>query len=234
MEWSLIFVDNRPPDASFASRILFFLVSRGARYRTDSARGGYIISPQGQETEKIIEFEHGEGECTERLGDILEQYHEFDPKTTSLVISLDFGTTQWFPFKFIVWPPTADRSTRIELRTHKANVPNSEAHDAFIHTGKELFDRMGFVYGSYTNENQPGFATNEMSLLERPLQAITFYNAELADRLGRDRLLSIPVGHTEELSNGGVFLYICDNQFGGCDDLDAARRFLASHDSPDR
>lgn len=110
-------------------------------------------------------------------------------------------------------------------------VPDMEAHDTLVNTARDLFDRFGFVYGSYTNEHQPEFATNEAALLDRPLQAITFYNADLADKLGRDCLLSLPAGHAEELSNGGVFLYICDNQFGGCDDLEAAREFLSNDDS---
>lgn len=205
MHWSLVFVDDRPLDAALASRILFFLVSRGARYRTDSRRGSYMIYPHGEDTEPINEAEHGVGACTERLGDIIDQYREFDIETTSFSVSLDFGSTGWFPVTLIIRPPIEKKSSRVELRTHKRYVPDMEAHDAFVHTVRDLFDRFGFVYGSYTNEHQPGFATHEEALLDRPLQAITFYDADLADHLGRDRLLSIPAGHTEELSTGGVF-----------------------------
>jgi hypothetical protein len=232
MHWRLEFIHERTPDAALVSRVLFFLVSRGVRYNTVSASGWYMILPHDEDNEQITGSESGESDCTECLGDIIEQYRKFDPETTSLTIVLDFEPERGMPFTLSIVPAPENKS-RIKMRTHQNFVPNEAVHDAFVYCTKDLFSRLGFVYGSYSNENQPSIPTDEQALLERPVQAITFYDSGLVDLIGRERLLSIPAGHAEELYNGGVFLYICDNQFGGCDDLDVVREFLASDSSLD-
>lgn len=224
MEWNLTFVHNDAPNSTLASRVLFFLVSRGARYNTSAAPGNYMVS-NSVTSESDYVNEPAQFECTERIGEILEEYQKLDPETTALIVSLDFKPSRGFPFKLIIRPVTEDKC-RVELRTHRNSVPDSESHDAFVEAAKELFERMGFAYGTYTNENDPVVPADEEMLLNRPVQAITFYNADLADQIGRERLLSIPAGHAEELSNGGVLLYICSNQFGGCPELDEVRQYL--------
>lgn len=95
--WKVQFYSDKALDRVFIGKLLYFLVSRGVKYNKKHKAAYFIFS---QELERDIEYtEKTVGESTEKLAEILERYFQYDLKTTSFTIYLDYCMEPAFNFE---------------------------------------------------------------------------------------------------------------------------------------
>lgn len=204
-DWDIQFQWPETPNCRFTHKLLYALIVQGVRYNTGNYPGQYRIVPINP-NEEIAQEAASEGECTERLADIVDLYTDFDQATTEARINLVYTDTP-NPIHFALdLKPTNDSGCRVRLSVVGNEIQTQDRFQSFIDLCASVFHRVGFPYGSFRGEYDDWIPTTADAFLQERFRRVTFLSEELADEFGRRKLLSAPTERTVELADGGLLL----------------------------
>lgn len=228
MDICLDFVFDGEFNHTDAERMLFFLVSRGGQYNSGESRGHYSIVGDNV-NEEVHKTEGTEGPNTEKLADILEKYRSFNPKRTSLGISLSYLADPGISIQIVFIPISIsdeEVTTIVRLETSEQQVDSETTYKEFIKLADALCRRFSFMYGAYRSEHDASIPLQEDEILITDIKPVVYYSPQIADKIGRERLLSAPATTVIQHDDGGVFLIACYDCYGGCEELSAIKAHL--------
>lgn len=224
MNWTIQFYYYKNLDPVFINKLFYFLVSRGVKYNAYKFKSRYAIYTENPK--KDIEYTEKEiKESTEKFAEIIDAYLKFDLRTTQLDVFLDYLDEVDFCFRVYIIP-IEDNKCLISFEAGEHLIPDEKTFLSFIKLCKEVFERFNFVFGAFRSQYQDSIPFNDDDFLKKTPDIVNFYSKPLADKLGREKLLSAPAKKVEELENGGIMLLVCTEQLGCPDELDRVRHHL--------
>lgn len=210
-----------PVSPTLVHKVLYILVANGARYNEGKYPGSYRIFVDDGEDKSAMET--ADRETIERLPDIVDEYSTKDLESDWLQIQ--------FSEYLLGIRPYGKKQTVVSFATSASECKSSEEFLQLAGVVEDLCCRLQVTYAEYSGEYDRVQYSSIDDLSPEHLRTITYFNSDLADALGRERLLSLPVHDVRVHDDGGVFIVVSPDPEGGYEDVQAAREQLKEPDS---
>jgi hypothetical protein len=207
---------DESPDG-FLRRFVNRAFSEGARYN-DRSQGEYGMV-DGDDYVHKREDDRTAGRA--RLDDIVERFEQEEADSISLYLDYIAEHEYFLLLRFY----RNDSGGIVELRTTLADIETKEAYQSFLGLCKHIFEEFELDYGQYYKEKSL-LPRSRDEFLSASWSGVRFYSEDLAEVVGRERLLSTPAQTVAELSCGGIMLVICDDPMADCRNTDAVMEHL--------
>jgi len=225
-DWCIQFQRQHAPTAEFVHQLLYCLVANGVQYNAGQYPGEYIIVPKKHENKIFEREEENENrEHTERLGEIIETYRRFEPRGTSLRILLAYTETT-SPIHFTMAVRPSDNSEHeIRLEVTSKEIKQTERFLSFVELCIIVFERLDLLWGRYRSEYDD--FSPQPTTPDCHASVVNLYSDELAEMIGREKILSAPALRVTELNQEKIALVVCGDPYARCrDELMAVNRHL--------
>lgn len=225
MEFNIDCICDCSPDPMLAHQVLYLLVSRGCKYNVGTYPGHYVITRSQPDGTTSHTEDEEQGELTERLPEIVDEYASGDPGSTTLTVGL--GDVEDEPMSFsVAFVPVDNDRTRISFKADTIGI-ESESHFLTLseHVA-EVCRRLDVTYAAYRSEHMDSTPRDRDAIVETDLQRVTCFGSDLVDEIGRERLRSVPAYEATELDDGSVFVIVTPEPTGSDEALERARGHL--------
>jgi hypothetical protein len=206
------FVLKKEPTCLWLSQVLYAAVAQGTRFNSGKFSGTYWITPNSEPTNEIKRTVSNEIDRTELIAEAIDVYSDCNPEKTRFYLSTTYVASEPnLPVRLKLHP--YENSFILSMETNVPDIEDGDHFREFLSLPQALFERFEFIYGGSITGEDFLPETQEEAYADR-VRNVTFYPPEMAETIGREKLLSAPAATVTELHDNSIFLLMSESPLG--------------------
>lgn len=223
-EFDIVCFHEQPLSSILVHKIMYIIVSRGAKYNAGTYAGSYsIFVTDGDDINEMEELEAGE--MIEKVPEIIDKYCSHDMTQDSLSIGMSGACGETVDYLVSIGP-RENNGSAVAFKSSTDDVDGETGFLGLLSLVEEICRRLNILYAAYRGEYDEIYFPTENEVTAEHLQEVTYLSGELVSSIGRERIRSLPTAEVRVHDDGGVFIIVSSDPSGAYEKLQRARSEL--------